>query len=91
MSGNHEADQYVDESARKVKGATKYVTAVVLGLAAGAVLGYLLGAVVGLSAMALVPYQDTPPDYAYVPFLVGIVGWARLGCGAAASQKPAPK
>lgn len=51
----------------------KYTLAALLGLAGGALIGYLIGAVVGLTAMNLIQYQDTPPDYAYIPFLVGIV------------------
>lgn len=50
-----------------------YAIGAVAGLAVGAVVGYLLGAAVGLTAMALVAYQDTPPDYAYLPFVAGLV------------------
>lgn len=52
---------------------SKYAVAGLLGLAAGALIGWLVGAIVGLTAMSLIQFQDTPPDYAFLPLLIGVV------------------
>lgn len=56
-----------------------YILAAAAGLVVGAVLGVVVGVAIALGAMTLIQYQDTPPDYAFLPFLVGVVAgplWA---------------
>ena len=51
----------------------RYAIAAVVGLIGGGVLGYLLALAIGLTAMAVIPYQDTPPDYSFIPYIAGLV------------------